>query len=193
MNFSGVKLDWKAMQAEKDKAVGELTGGIEMLFKKNKVDWLKGHAKFTGANSVEVGGETHKAKNFVIATGSSVMPLPGAEIDEEVIVSSTGALALKSVPKTMAVIGGGYIGLELGSVYNRLGTDVTVVEYFDTIVPAMDQEVTKAFTRILKKQGLTLKTATKSRRSSARARRPPSPSSPQKAATRRRWRWTRFS
>ena len=161
VKFSGVELDWDAMQAEKAKAVKELTGGIEMLFKKNKVEWLKGQAAFKDANTVEVAGKAYTADNFVIATGSSVMPLPGTEIDEEVVVSSTGALSLKSVPKTMVVIGGGYIGLELGSVYNRLGTDVTVVEYFDTLVPAMDDEITKMFTRILKKQGLTLRTATK--------------------------------
>ncbi|MBZ6379287.1 dihydrolipoyl dehydrogenase [Pacificimonas flava] len=161
VKLGGVELDWDAMLAEKEQAVKELTGGIEMLFKKNKVDWLKGYASFKDANSVEVDGKSYSADKFIIATGSSVMPLPGAEIDEEVIVSSTGALSLKNVPDSMVVIGGGYIGLELGSVYNRLRTDVTVVEYFDTIVPAMDAEVTKQFTRILKKQGLNLKTATK--------------------------------
>ena len=161
VGFKGVELDWDAMKAEKEKAVSELTGGIEFLFKKNKVEWLKGRASFKDANSVEVDGKTYTADSFIIATGSSVMPLPGADIDEEVVVSSTGALSLKSVPKSMVVIGGGYIGLELGSVYNRLGTKVTVVEYFDNIVPALDGEVQKAFTRILKKQGLTLKTGTK--------------------------------
>ncbi|MEO0500483.1 MAG: dihydrolipoyl dehydrogenase [Pseudomonadota bacterium] len=161
LSFGEVTLDWDRMQAEKAKAVGELTGGIEFLFKKNKVDWLKGRAAFTDANSVEVGGKTYTAGKFIIATGSGVTPLPGVEIDGETVVSSTEALSLKAVPKRMIVIGGGYIGLEMGSVYNRLGTEVTAVEYMPTITPGLDGEVTKAFARILKKQGMTLKTGTK--------------------------------
>jgi dihydrolipoamide dehydrogenase len=156
-----VTLDWDAMQAEKAKAVSELTGGIEMLFKKNKVEWLKGHAAFKDAHSVEIGGKTVTAKDIVIATGSSVMPLKGAEIDGKVVVSSTEALSLDKVPGKMVVIGGGYIGLEMGSVYRRLGTEVVVVEYFDSITPAMDKEVTRNFARILKKQGMELRTSTK--------------------------------
>ena len=161
VSFGSVKLDWGQMQAEKAKAVSELTGGIEFLFKKNKVDWLKGRAAFRDANSVEVAGKTYSADKFIIATGSSVTPLKGVEVDGEVVVSSTEALSLKSVPKRMLVIGGGYIGLEMGSVYNRLGTEVTAVEYMDTITPGLDGEVTKAFARILKKQGVILKTGTK--------------------------------
>ncbi|MGB7405633.1 MAG: dihydrolipoyl dehydrogenase [Pacificimonas sp.] len=156
-----VTLDWDAMLSEKEKAVAELTGGIEFLFKKNKVDWLKGHAKFTGANSVEVDGKSYDADKFVIATGSSVTPLKGVEVDGKVVISSTEALSLPNVPKRMLIIGGGYIGLELGSVYARLGTKVTVVEYMPTITPGLDAEVTRAFAKILKKQGLEMKTSTK--------------------------------
>ncbi|MBV7257444.1 dihydrolipoyl dehydrogenase [Pacificimonas sp. WHA3] len=156
-----VTLDWAAMQGEKAKAINELTGGIEMLFKKNKVTWLKGRAAFRDASSVEVAGKSYSADKFVIATGSSVTPLKGVEIDGEIVVSSTEALSLPKVPKRMIVIGGGYIGLEMGSVYKRLGTDVTVVEYMDTITPGLDAEVTKTFARILKKQGMTLMTGTK--------------------------------
>ncbi|MHB9879644.1 dihydrolipoyl dehydrogenase [Pacificimonas sp. ICDLI1SI03] len=161
VKLGSVKLDWDAMQQEKTKAVGELTGGIEFLFKKNKVEWLKGRAAFTDENTVEIGGKSYTADKFVIATGSSVTPLKGVEIDGEVVISSTEALSLPKVPKRMIVIGGGYIGLEMGSVYSRLGTEVTVVEYMDTITPGLDAEVTKAFARILKKQGLEMKTGTK--------------------------------
>jgi|TARA_R100000501_G_scaffold13654_3_gene24904 dihydrolipoamide dehydrogenase len=161
VKLGSVKLDWDAMQEEKTKAVGELTGGIEFLFKKNKVEWLKGRAAFTDKNTVEIGGKSYTADKFVIATGSSVTPLKGVEIDGEVVISSTEALSLPKVPKRMIVIGGGYIGLEMGSVYSRLGTEVTVVEYMDTITPGLDAEVTKAFARILKKQGLEMKTGTK--------------------------------
>ena len=123
-----VELDLDAMQAEKAKAVKELTGGIAFLFKKNKVEWLKGHAAFTGQNTIDVAGKSYTAKNIVIATGSSVTPLPGVEIDNEVVIDSTGALALSKVPKHMVVIGGGVIGLELGSVWRRLGAKVTKAE-----------------------------------------------------------------
>lgn len=161
IDFTGVSLNLDQMHAEKAKAVTELTGGIEFLFKKNKVDWLKGHAAFTSANSVDVGGKSYSAKNFMIATGSSVTPLPGVEIDQRVIVDSTGALELPVVPKHLVVIGGGVIGLELGSVWLRLGAQVTVVEYLDQILPGMDAEVRKEAAKIFKKQGFNIRTGTK--------------------------------
>ena len=161
IQFGEVKIDLGQMQAEKDKAVKELTGGIEMLFKKYKAEWIKGAASFKDAHTVQVGDRTVTAKNIVIATGSEVALLPGVELDGEVVVSSTEALSLPKVPEHMLVVGGGYIGLEMGSVYRRLGAKVTVVEYFDRITPAMDVEVTKAFTRILQKQGFDIRTSTK--------------------------------
>lgn len=158
-----VELDLGALLGEKDEAVKGLTGGIEYLFKKNKVTWLKGHARFTAANTVEVGGETVTAKDIVIATGSSVTPLPGIEVDNAkgVIVDSTGALALPSVPKHLVVIGGGVIGLELGSVWRRLGAKVTVVEFLDQILPGMDGEVRKEAQKLFAKQGIEFKLGTK--------------------------------
>ena len=161
IDFSGVSLNLDQMHAEKAKAVGELTGGIEFLFKKNKVDWLKGRAAFTSANSVDVAGKSYTAKNIMIATGSSVTPLPGVEIDQKIIVDSTGALALPKVPKHLVVIGGGVIGLELGSVWLRLGAQVTVVEYLDQILPGMDGEVRKEAAKVFKKQGFNIRTGTK--------------------------------
>ncbi len=161
VSFKDVSLDLSQMHAEKTKAVGELTGGIEFLFKKNKVTWIKGHAAFTSANSIDVAGASYSAKNFIIATGSSVTPLPGVEIDQNVIVDSTGALALPKVPKHMVVIGGGVIGLELGSVWMRLGAQVTVVEYLDQILPGMDNEVRKESAKIFAKQGFAIRTSTK--------------------------------
>jgi len=161
IDFSGVSLNLDQMHAEKAKAVGELTGGIEFLFKKNKVNWLKGRAAFTSANSVDVAGKSYTAKNIMIATGSSVTPLPDVEIDQKVIVDSTGALALPKVPKHLVVIGGGVIGLELGSVWLRLGAQVTVVEYLDQILPGMDGEVRKEAAKIFKKQGFSIRTGTK--------------------------------
>lgn len=161
VKLESVELDLDAMHAEKDKAVIELTGGIAFLFKKNKVEWLKGHAAFTGPNSVDVAGKTVTAKNIVIATGSSVTPLPGVEIDNEAVIDSAGALALPAVPKHMVVIGGGVIGLELGSVWKRLGAKVTVVEFLDEILPGMDGEVRKEAHKIFKKQGFEIRTATK--------------------------------
>jgi dihydrolipoamide dehydrogenase len=161
IDFKGVALNLDQMHAEKTKAVGELTGGIEFLFKKNKVDWLKGHAAFTSANSIDVAGKSYTAKNIMIATGSSVTPLPGVEIDQKVIVDSTGALALPKVPKHMVVIGGGVIGMELGSVWLRLGAEVTVVEYLDQILPGYDGEVRKEAAKIFKKQGFEIRTGTK--------------------------------
>lgn len=161
VNIEGATLDLGQMHGEKAKAVKELTGGIEFLFKKNKVEWLKGRAAFTGPNSVEVAGKTVTAKNIVIATGSSVTPLPGVAIDNEVIVDSTGALALPKVPDHLVVIGGGVIGLELGSVWKRLGAKVTVVEFLDEILPGMDGEVRKEARKIFKKQGFEIRTSTK--------------------------------
>jgi dihydrolipoamide dehydrogenase len=161
VDFKSVSLNLDQMHAEKTKAVGELTGGIEFLFKKNKVDWLKGHAAFTGTNSVEVAGKTYTADKIMIATGSSVTPLPGVEVDQKIIVDSTGALALPKVPKHLVVIGGGVIGLELGSVWRRLGAQVTVVEYLDQILPGMDGEVRKEAAKIFKKQGFEIRTGTK--------------------------------
>ncbi len=149
-------VDWKQMLAYKDDVVGQNTKGIEFLFKKNKIDWLKGWGKIAGKGAVQVGDETHKTKNIVIATGSVPSSIPGVEIDNDagVVVDSTGALELPKVPKKMVVIGAGVIGLEMGSVYARLGTEVTVVEYLDTITPGLDAEVSRAFQKILKKQGM---------------------------------------
>jgi len=157
----GVELDLGTMHAGRREAVKGLTGGIEFLFKKNKVTWLKGHAKFTGANSIDVAGTAYTAKNIVIATGSSVTPLPGVEVDQERIVDSTGALELNEVPSHLVVIGGGVIGLELGSVWKRLGAEVTVVEYLDQILPGMDGDVRKEANKIFKKQGFTFRLGTK--------------------------------
>ncbi len=161
IDFKSVSLNLDQMHAEKAKAVGELTGGIEFLFKKNKVTWLKGHASFSSVNSIDVAGTSYSAKAIIIATGSSVTPLPGVNVDQKVIVDSTGALALPTVPKHMVVIGGGVIGLELGSVWSRLGAQVTVVEYLDQILPGMDDEVRKEAAKIFKKQGFTIRTGTK--------------------------------
>lgn len=168
INTGEVTIDFDVLMKNKDKAVGQLTGGIEMLFKKNKVNYVKGHGTLTGPNSVSVGltdgGESQiKAKNIMLATGSEVVcPLPGVELDEERIISSTGALSLKEVPKKMTVIGGGVIGLELGSVYARLGSEVTVVEFMPTIGGlGIDDEVAKQFLMALKKQGIQFKLKTK--------------------------------
>ncbi|WP_349983117.1 dihydrolipoyl dehydrogenase [Sphingomonas carotinifaciens] len=161
IEVEGAKLNLEQMHAEKKKAVGELTGGIEYLFKKNKVTWLKGKASFTDASTVTVGEQTVTARDIVIATGSSVTPLPGVEIDQKVVVDSTGALALPKVPEHLVVIGGGVIGLELGSVWRRLGAKVTVVEYLDQILPGFDGEVRKESAKLFKKQGFELKTGTK--------------------------------
>ena len=161
IDFKSVSLNLEQMHAEKDKAVSELTGGIAFLFKKNKVDWVQGHASFTGAATIDVAGKSYSAKNFIIATGSSVTPLPGVEVDQKVVIDSTGALALPKVPDHMVVIGGGVIGLELGSVWRRLGSKVTVVEYLDQILPGMDGEVRKEAAKIFKKQGFDIRTGSK--------------------------------
>ncbi|MEM0938146.1 MAG: dihydrolipoyl dehydrogenase [Pseudomonadota bacterium] len=150
------KVDWAQMLTYKEETIAANTKGIEFLFKKNKVDWLKGWGAIPEPGRVLVGNETHDAKHIIIASGSEPASIPGAEveIDEQVVVTSTGALALSKVPKRMVVVGGGVIGLELGSVYARLGTEVTVIEYLDQITPTMDAEVSKSFQRILAKQGL---------------------------------------
>jgi len=161
IQLSGVKLDLKGMMGHKEKVVAANTSGIEFLFKKNKIDWLKGEGKVAGKGKVTVAGKTYDTKNIIIATGSEVTPLPGITIDEKQIVSSTGALALEKVPETMIVIGAGVIGLELGSVWSRLGAKVTVIEYLDRILPGMDSEVAKESQKILAKQGLTFKLSSK--------------------------------
>ncbi|MFG6594940.1 dihydrolipoyl dehydrogenase [Sulfitobacter sp. 1A13368] len=147
-------VDWKQMLTYKDKTIETNTKGIEFLFKKNKIDWLKGWGSIPEAGKVKVGDEVHEAKNIIIASGSEAAGLPGVEVDEKTVVTSTGALELGKIPKKMVVIGAGVIGLELGSVYARLGTEITVVEYLDVITPGMDPEVQKTFQRMLKKQGL---------------------------------------
>ena len=161
-----VSVDLDAMMAHKDKVVEDNTKGVEFLFKKNKVTSVFGSAEIKSAREVTVTSDdgatwTLKTRNVLIATGSDSAPLPGVEIDEKRIVTSTGALALESVPKHLVVIGGGYIGLEMGSVWARLGADVTVVEFLDRITPGMDGEIAKTFQRILKKQGMTFRLGTK--------------------------------
>ena len=155
------ELDLDQMHAQRRDAVKGLTGGIEFLFKKNKVTWLKGHAAFQSADTVQVGDQTVRAKNIVIATGSSVTPLPGVAVDQQVVVDSTGALELAKVPEHLVVIGGGVIGLELGSVWKRLGAKVTVVEYLDQLLPGFDGEVRKEANRIFRKQGFEFRLSTK--------------------------------
>ncbi|MDN5786968.1 dihydrolipoyl dehydrogenase [Pseudorhodobacter sp.] len=147
-------VDWAQMQAYKQEVVDGNTKGIEFLFKKNKITWLKGWGSIPEAGKVKVGDEVHEAKSIVIATGSEPSSLPGVEVDEKTVVTSTGALVLNKVPKSLVVIGAGVIGLEMGSVYARLGSEVTVVEYLDAITPGMDGDVAKAFQRILGKQGI---------------------------------------
>ncbi|OOY06544.1 dihydrolipoyl dehydrogenase [Thioclava sp. F28-4] len=147
-------VDWKQMLTYKQEVIDGNTKGIEFLFKKNKIDWLKGWGSIPEAGKVKVGDDVHNAKSIVIATGSEPSSLPGIEIDEKTVVTSTGALSLNKIPKSMVVIGAGVIGLEMGSVYARLGAEVTVVEYLDAITPGMDGEVAKNFQKILTKQGL---------------------------------------
>ena len=153
-----VKLNLKKIMMNKSKSVQVLTKGVEFLFKKNKVTYIKGKGVLFSKNDVVVyenGKKTsYKSKNIVIATGSSSSSVPGIEINEKNIISSTGAISLEKVPKSMVVIGGGYIGLEMGSVWSRLGSDVTVIEYLDHITPGMDREVSKEFQKILTKQGI---------------------------------------
>jgi dihydrolipoamide dehydrogenase len=166
IKIGGVELDLPTMMARKDKVVGDNTRGVEFLFRKNKVTWLKGKARIAGPGKLVVdggngAGQEVAAKAIIIATGSDVMPLPGVTVDEQRIVSSTGALALPEVPKHLVVIGGGYIGLEMGSVWRRLGAEVTVVEFLDRITPGMDAELSKALQRTLQKGGFEFKLGTK--------------------------------
>ncbi|SUZ32557.1 Dihydrolipoyl dehydrogenase 3 [Roseibaca ekhonensis] len=157
MGLTGAKpkVDWKKMQSYKSDVIGQNTKGIEFLFKKNKVDWIKGWASIPAPGKVQVGDTLHETKKIVIASGSESSPLPGVEVDEKVIVTSTGALELGKIPKKLVVIGAGVIGLEMGSVYARLGSEVTVVEYLDRIIPGNDGEVAKTFQKLLTKQGMT--------------------------------------
>ena len=157
----GVKLDLARMMARKSDVVSANVKGVEFLFKKNKVTWLKGTGRVAKPGVVEVDGTEYAAKHIVIATGSESIALPGVDVDEKDIVTSTGALELDAVPKHLVVIGGGYIGLELGSVWKRLGAEVTVVEYLDRLVPGMDAEIAKTFERVLGKQGVTFRLGTK--------------------------------
>ncbi|MAZ76701.1 MAG: dihydrolipoyl dehydrogenase [Micavibrio sp.] len=157
----GVKLNLKEMMSFKDGVVEANTKGIEFLFKKNKIDWLKGEGKIVAKGEVDVAGKIYGAKHIIIATGSDVVSLPGIEIDEKKIVSSTGALELNKVPKDMVVIGGGVIGLELGSVWSRLGANVTVIEFANQILPGMDDEIRKEAHKIFKRQGIKFKLSAK--------------------------------
>jgi len=165
---TGLKLDLKTMLGRKEKVVDDLTKGIEFLMKKNKVEYVVGTGEITAPGEVSVKPSKKGAKkqilktdNIMIATGSEVTPLPGVKIDEKQIVSSTGALSLPKVPKTMAIIGAGVIGLELGSVWRRLGAEVTVIEFLDVALPGMDAEISKNTQRVLKKQGMKFKMKTK--------------------------------
>ena len=161
IEIEGVKLNIEKMMSNKNKSVQVLTKGVEFLFKKNKVTYIRGKGVLFSKNNIIVYDNNNKtsynAKNIVIATGSAVSSLPGIEIDEKNIISSTGALSLNSVPKKLAVIGGGYIGLEMGSVWSRLGAEVTVIEYLEHITPGMDREISSEFKKILTKQGIKFK------------------------------------
>jgi dihydrolipoamide dehydrogenase len=156
-----LKLDLARMMARKGEVVAANTKGVEFLFKKNKIAWLKGEARLLGAGRVAVGETEYTATNIVIASGSESTPLRGVEVDEKRIVTSTGGLELSEVPKHLVVIGGGVIGLEIGSVWRRLGAEVTVIEFLDRIVPTLDAEVAKAFERVLTKQGLKFRLSSK--------------------------------
>jgi dihydrolipoamide dehydrogenase len=161
IEISDIKLNIDKMMSNKNKSIQVLTKGVEFLFKKNKITYLKGKGVLFSKNDVAVYNnnkkENYKAKNIVIATGSDVVSLPDITIDEKNIISSTGALSLNKVPKKLVVIGGGYIGLEMGSVWSRLGAEVTVIEYLDYITPGMDREISKEFQKILSKQGIKFK------------------------------------
>ena len=165
IEVEGIKLNIEKMMSNKNKSIQVLTKGVEFLFKKNKVTYIKGKGVLFSKNDIVVYENNkktnYKSKNIVIATGSAVSTLPGIEIDEKNIISSTGALSLNKVPKTLAVIGGGYIGLEMGSVWSRLGSEVTVIEYLEYITPGMDREISNEFKRILTKQGIKFKMSSK--------------------------------
>ncbi len=161
IEIDNIRLNIDKMMSNKNKSVQILTKGVEFLFKKNKVSYIKGKGVLFSKNDVVVYNnnekENFKAKNIVIATGSDIVSIPGVKIDEKNIISSTGALSLNKVPKKLAIIGGGYIGLEMGSVWSRLGTEVTVIEYLDHITPGMDREISNEFQKILAKQGIKFK------------------------------------
>ena len=166
IEIDGIRLNIEKMMANKNKSIQVLTKGVEFLFKKNKITYFKGKGVLFSKNDIVVYESNNKrinikAKNIVIATGSEVASLPGINIDEKNIVSSTGALSFEKVPKKLAVIGGGYIGLEMGSVWSRLGSDVTVIEYLDYITPGMDREISNEFQKILTKQGIKFKMGSK--------------------------------
>ena len=162
VKLSGVALDLPVMMARKDKVVAANTSGVDYLFRKHKIERVSGAARFTVPGSISIDGKTEmKAKSFIIATGSQSTELPGVPVDEKTILSSTGALSLAAVPKHLVVVGGGYIGLEMGSVWSRLGAEVTVVEFLDRIVPNMDGETGAALHKVLAKQGLQFRLSTK--------------------------------
>ena len=166
IEIEGIKLNIEKMMSNKNKSIQVLTKGVEFLFKKNKVTYFKGKGVLLSKNDIVVYESNNKrvnikSKNIVIATGSTVSSLPGIEINEKNIVSSTGALSFDKVPTKLAVIGGGYIGLEMGSVWSRLGSDVTVIEYLDFITPGMDREISNEFQKILTKQGIKFKMGSK--------------------------------
>tara|TARA_Y100000590_G_scaffold307537_1_gene347234 strand:+ start:3354 stop:4757 length:1404 start_codon:yes stop_codon:yes gene_type:complete len=166
IEFSNVKLNLSKMMSSKNKSILMLTKGVEFLFKKNKISHLKGKGSIISENTIAVVDDkgkknTYKTKNIVIATGSSPSFLPGIKIDEKIIVSSTGALSFEKVPKELVIIGGGYIGLEMGSVWKRLGSNVTVIEFLDSIIPEMDNDISNELLKILKKQGINFMLGTK--------------------------------
>ena len=166
IEIEGLKLNIEKMMLNKNKSIQVLTKGVEFLFKKNKVTYFKGKGVFFSKNDIVVYENNNKrinvkSKNIVIATGSTVSSLPGIEINEKNIVSSTGALSFDKVPDKLAIIGGGYIGLEMGSVWSRLGSEVTVIEYLDHITPGMDREISNEFQKILSKQGIKFKLGSK--------------------------------
>ena len=166
IEIDGIKLNIEKMMSNKNKSIQVLTKGVEFLFKKNKVSYFKGKGVLFSKNDIVVYENNNKrvnikAKNIVIATGSEATSLPGIKIDEKNIVSSTGALSFNEVPKKLVVIGGGYIGLEMGSVWSRLGSEVTVIEYLDYITPGMDREISNEFQKILVKQGIKFKMGSK--------------------------------
>jgi dihydrolipoamide dehydrogenase len=154
MSFAGLSYDWSKIQKIKQDRISELNKGITALFKKNGVTFFNGEASFVNANKIKVGQAEITADKFIIASGSSPSSLPNIEIDEEKIVSSTGALSLKTVPENLVIIGAGYIGLELGSVYAKLGSKVKVIEFADKVTPAMDAEISISFKKILEQQGI---------------------------------------
>jgi dihydrolipoamide dehydrogenase len=161
IDISAPKVNLKNMMKHKQSVIDSNTQGIEFLFKKNKIDWLKGWGKIADENTVKVGKKSYTADNIVIATGSDVVSLPNIKIDEKQIVSSEGALELIKIPKSMVVIGGGVIGLEMGAVWSRLGAKVTVVEFLDRILPGMDTDCAKEMKKILEKKGIEFKLSTK--------------------------------